>query len=427
MQRDWDLHEMEKHDCYSTRREFYGLDVLSAISPSILQRDSKRISEASMLFPRNAWPVASTMLLFAAVLFGCSGTIFERANMDSGESFFIDARQRMVSNVSLEGKQFTNGQITPRRIVCAEPSPDVALAMARSLGAGVNVLSYGSGSASAATSEALAQLGERFAAVQLLRDILYRSCEAYANGAISNTTYALMMARLDETTTTLLLGEMAAGAFGRQLGAAQASSESKTTTSLVESRNTPPRSSDGAKTGNGTPSPATAPSSPAGATPVTRQSDGTTGADVKATATVPAGTGTIATRSAAGEVAGEVAKIHKAFLDDDNLDALLVACITSLSHEDVKDGKSSTETSLSSICKTQIFNRFIENVKDIIAAKANAEVVVSRARNEAAYVDAINRCIAIFGNDSKQTCAPLIAAVPSVGPSPRPTPVSVKQ
>jgi hypothetical protein len=350
----------------------------------------------------------------AMALSGCSGTIFTPANLESGESFFIDARQRMITNTRIEDGRYDSGQITPKRIICAEPNPDVALAVAHSLGAGVNVMGYGSGNLSTAAAQGLAQLGERFAAVQLLRDILYRSCEAYSNGAISNTAYALMMARLDETTTTLLLGEMAAGAFGRQLGAIQSATDAKTTAQLTESLNA------ALKTAGTTPATGTGGQGPA--TPA-KQVDSKTDSDVKAATTVLGTVGTITGKSAAGEVAGEVARIHKAFLDDDNLDALLVACITSLSHEPVKNA-TEKETALSSICKQQIFKDFINNAAKIIRVKAEAEVLVTRARTESAYIDALRRCFDVFGDKAKEACAPLIAAVSAIESSTKPLAIS---
>ena len=85
------------------------------------------------------------------------------------------------------------GLVNPKRVVCAEPSPDVALAIAQSFGFGISIFAGGSGqgagSGSGATAEGIAQLGERTQSIQLLRDQMYRACEAYANGAITGTTY----------------------------------------------------------------------------------------------------------------------------------------------------------------------------------------------------------------------------------------------
>jgi hypothetical protein len=111
------------------------------------------------------------------------------------------------------------GLVNPRRIICAEPSPDAAIAVANSFGAGLSVFGYGSGSVSASQAEGLAQLAERTVTVQLLRDQMYRACESYANGAISGTTYTLLMSKNNDAMVTLMLAETAGGAFGRSLAA----------------------------------------------------------------------------------------------------------------------------------------------------------------------------------------------------------------
>src|ERR1700719_2823657 len=90
----------------------------------------------------------------------------------------------------------------------------------------------GSASFSGSAAENIVQLGERTASIQLLRDKMYQTCLAYANGAISGTTYTMVMAQLDQTIVTLLLGETAGGAFGRA-GAAATTSAGGTASSLV--------------------------------------------------------------------------------------------------------------------------------------------------------------------------------------------------
>ena len=127
---------------------------------------------------------------------------------DSRLRLIVDAEQSIFS---------TSGLVDPKRILCTEPSPDVATTLAHSLGASISVLNYGAGSLSAQQVEGLVQLGERTAAVQLLRDKMYQICVAYANDAISATTYSLLMSRLDDSIVTLALGDGAAGAFGRKL------------------------------------------------------------------------------------------------------------------------------------------------------------------------------------------------------------------
>lgn len=114
----------------------------------------------------------------------------------------------------------------PRQIVCAEASPDTASSISSAMtaafsgsgssqGQGISAQAAGFGKA---VAESLVQLGERTASIQLLRDGYHRACEAYANGAITDT-YALIISRLDEVMVTMMTGELAAGAFGRKLAA----------------------------------------------------------------------------------------------------------------------------------------------------------------------------------------------------------------
>ena len=140
----------------------------------------------------------------------------ERFSLAGGQSITTDSRQRVVMANALRGAS-RPGLVNPEQIVCAEPSPDVAIALANSFGVGISVLGYGSGSLTGAQAEGMAQLAERTVAVQLLRDQMYRACEAYANGAISGTTYSLIMSKNNNAMVTLLLGETAGGAFGRSL------------------------------------------------------------------------------------------------------------------------------------------------------------------------------------------------------------------
>jgi N-acetylmuramoyl-L-alanine amidase CwlA len=133
-----------------------------------------------------------------------------------------DVRATYVTELELD----KDGKQKPRkRILCAEPTPDVvkvfsastsaSIALAGSLPNGVSpeaALAF-----SRSHAEAAAQLGERLATIQLLRDGTYRACEAYANGAINEVGYAAILSRYDDTMVTMLLGEIAGGAFGREL------------------------------------------------------------------------------------------------------------------------------------------------------------------------------------------------------------------
>ncbi|MBX9593262.1 MAG: hypothetical protein K2X46_02775 [Roseomonas sp.] len=139
--------------------------------------------------------------------------------------------------------------VVPNQIFCAEPSPDVAKAVSSASQAaasaevnatepqtGTAVAAAGTIAAGRSRAEALAQLAERLATIQLLRDGLYRACEAFANGAVGPISYALMLSRYGDTMVTLLGSEMAAGAFGRQMAALGTGADGSSQASLVQAR-----------------------------------------------------------------------------------------------------------------------------------------------------------------------------------------------
>jgi predicted nucleic acid-binding Zn-ribbon protein len=151
---------------------------------------------------------------------GCPGSIYRESKIGDDRLVITDAEQRAIlfSNVDEDPDQI--GRLKPKKVVCAEPSPDVAKALSSSLAASIeSALKQAPISASLglSTVESIAQLGERIATIQLLRDELADLCRSYANGAVSATTYTLRLSRLDKKMVTLLISESAAGAFGRTL------------------------------------------------------------------------------------------------------------------------------------------------------------------------------------------------------------------
>ena len=185
-----------------------------------------------------AWSGVGLVVVLLSVA-GCGDAIRTRW-FGGGTAIFTGAETRAVSETEV-GSGSEHGRVKPRYVRCAEPSPDVAKAVANSFGGGLTAVVRGlpsgvtpevAGAISRSHAEAIAQLTERLATMQLLRDGLYRACEAYANGAISDTTYAVMLSRFDKTMVTMLLGELAAGAFGRSLAGAGTGAESASSSSL---------------------------------------------------------------------------------------------------------------------------------------------------------------------------------------------------
>ena len=182
------------------------------------------------------------LLVSAVIIFATGCTLFDRQEkrinytevLDTNEfapTLITDAKQRAIINMTADVRSDGNGDNVnknhPKRIICTEPSPDVAQAISAAFTAAAQVdatLSNtqkvsGSGSLGSSYVSSIAQLGERLATVQLLRDKMYRACEAYQNGAISDTSYTLMLSRFDKTMASMLAWEFAAGAFGRGLAA----------------------------------------------------------------------------------------------------------------------------------------------------------------------------------------------------------------
>src|SRR5512144_2121030 len=159
-----------------------------------------------------AWPAKIMAVSLAAALFvlaGCTPpNAFEEFDIDR-TSLSADATQRVI--VSAIRGRGPDG----RRIVCAEPSPDAITAMASALGAGVRTGIPGTGATpiplDAHFQQALAQqvayVGVRNSTIQLLRDGLYRACEAYMNGAVGDFGYALILSNYGRLMVALLAAE----------------------------------------------------------------------------------------------------------------------------------------------------------------------------------------------------------------------------
>ena len=172
---------------------------------------------------------------------GCSSTWW-RLSLPGGDVVMTTAETRAIHQTRpLDGSPI--GRVRPAVLNCAEPSPDIAVAVSKAFGAAASAAAnLPNGiepklaiAVSRTQAQSMAQLTERLATIQLLRDGLHRACEAYANGAISDTTYAVMLSRFDKMMVTMLLGEMTAGAFGRTLAGLGTEAESAVTSSLDHS------------------------------------------------------------------------------------------------------------------------------------------------------------------------------------------------
>ncbi|MBU1691442.1 MAG: hypothetical protein KJ958_12080 [Gammaproteobacteria bacterium] len=136
----------------------------------------------------------------------------------------LDARHRviLVTDKSQNAEQASEGNNTEqarkdnnakrRHVVCAEPSPDVFALFAATGGLTLGQKdTAGSGNVNAQLIRSMANIARRTATTQLLRDGLYRACEAYMNGVISHEEYRNIVMGYDEILITLVALEGLAG------------------------------------------------------------------------------------------------------------------------------------------------------------------------------------------------------------------------
>lgn len=164
--------------------------------------------------------------LAAAHLTACSAF-----DTDAQRAYDENARWKVAATYTTGDVRIVSERTHPKlkqSVVCAEPSPDVAKALSTVMSANAQAtFVHGSGGvgASGGSAEAAAELAGRSTALLGLRDGLFRACEAYANGALGQAEYALIVSRYSQLMTTLFLGQDitgAAGAEGKALATSQA-------------------------------------------------------------------------------------------------------------------------------------------------------------------------------------------------------------
>lgn len=124
------------------------------------------------------------------------GTTFEGYSA----AIHLDAQQRVLLSKNNMKK------------VCAEPSPDVMAAYFSSLGLGVNIFGKAGGSIAQSDQSAIADISLRTQSIVLMRDALFRVCEAALNDDLSEVQVATMLARGMNLVAVVLAVEQLTGA-----------------------------------------------------------------------------------------------------------------------------------------------------------------------------------------------------------------------
>ncbi len=415
-------------------------------------------------------------VLIAAGLGGCGQAYKESwtRELPENEALLTTAAVRGVySNTRMVEN---SGGTERQRVVCAEPSADVASAISKGFGAALTLTGKGTPAAGAppveaaaaasigsSRAQAIAQLGERLATIQMLRDGLYRACEAYANGAISQATYTLIVSRIDDLMVTLLSTEIAGGAFGRELAAlggsatgAAAASQAVGTASEEVMKVT--REFDeaaaklaeekeklgelqGRRSAGGDEAPSELDEQIRAQQGEVDKAEGeldekqealleavtqlavaqATHARASARASFSAGGGL--DRAPTVEIAEQLSEIQKSYLSDVNADAVMAACISELSRNTAQSNASMLATE----CQ-KLFNKFSEELvrdlvklrkeaqkPEVIEAHGKAEAQRLQARAQAFRFDAMralaNLCNAQQTPEKKKSCVTELAGL----------------
>lgn len=139
----------------------------------------------------------------AMLLGGCANLNSIYRGLDvNGKAVSVDVKQRAVFSATAPGQA----------VVCAEPSPDSLSAYGASAGGTLNQASGTTAQLTGALAEQAASIGLRTQSIQLMRDTMYRACEAYLSGGIDKDQFYLLQRRFQNLTLGLLAIEQLTGA-----------------------------------------------------------------------------------------------------------------------------------------------------------------------------------------------------------------------
>jgi hypothetical protein len=297
--------------------------------------------------------VISSTIGLSLLLGGCTEndqSIYRTVDLSKGSTLLTDAKTRTVLNIA-PGSGSSPGYVVPSRIICAEPSPDVAQAVSKSFGAELSaaIASEGSGQAQIAAAQAasVAELGKRLAAVQALRDGLYRACEAYANGAMTDASYAAILGGYRTTLETTLFGDFLSSR-GSTSALVSATSNANTTGSANE---TSQQSNNNTSTqGSASTQPPASSASPPSTTTTT---SGTTAATANAAGTQGTDTGPSLPPD---QVAKSMQAMHRTAMIHDMFDyhPIVAACVVATDRRAPNGGPVTQPTAFARFCSERI-------------------------------------------------------------------------
>ena len=167
--------------------------------------------------------LASLVALTACANFNTidRSTSLPKKGSSSGKAVHLDIQQRLL--LVNEFGQY-----------CSEPSPDALAAYAAAIGVGASDPTSTKSAAGSGHSSA-ASVGLRTQSITLMRDALFRMCEAYANGAVGTAQIAALLSRSQDLTAVILAVEQLTGPVAANQAALVGSTAAESSASLLAS------------------------------------------------------------------------------------------------------------------------------------------------------------------------------------------------
>jgi len=145
----------------------------------------------------------------------------------------VDAKQRAIITTRRYDKELDKWISA----TCAEPSPDVFSVLGSSLAASAKVTDgdrEAMSNISRSLSEAGANIGLRTQTIQILRDVMYRSCEDYMNGFMTRAEFSIRAARDQRLIVSILAIEQLTGTVRNSPAAITVSGNADAGKGLIE-------------------------------------------------------------------------------------------------------------------------------------------------------------------------------------------------
>lgn len=131
----------------------------------------------------------------------------------------LDAQQRLV--------------IFSAKKYCAEPSPDALAAYASAIGLSISKLPDNAASSAMSNANSVLGIGLRTQSITLMRDTLYRMCEAAGNGDLTDLQVAMFLNKSQDLSMVILAIEQLTGAVAVSPGSVSGSASSSSSTTLL--------------------------------------------------------------------------------------------------------------------------------------------------------------------------------------------------